>query len=205
MTENETAGHQVVVAAYDPGWPARAAALIATLTSRLGPLAARIEHIGSTSIPGMAAKDLIDLQVSTPDLAAVEAAFDPPLAELGFTLMPYRRDHVPAGRPDSPDLWVKRLWSRSGHPDGSVNLHVRGIGSPNERLALLFRDWFRAHPEAIPAYGGFKQSLAGLVEAASRSGLDDDAIGAYSDTKDWVVDVVIAAAEPWADATGWRP
>lgn len=199
---------RLVVADHDPGWPARAAALITTLSDRLGPLAARIEHIGSTSIPAMAAKDLIDLQVSTPDLAAVEAAFDPPLRELGFVLTPYRRDHVPAGRPDSPDLWVKRLWSRpSGHPDGPVNLHVRAVGSANERLALLFRDWFRAHPDAIPAYAGFKRSLAELVGIAGRAGLDDglDELDAYSDTKDWVVDVVIAAAEPWAAATGWHP
>src|SRR5712691_1885849 len=198
------ASRRLVVAEYDPGWPARAAALIAALSSRLGPLAARIEHIGSTSIPGMAAKDLIDLQVSTPDLAAVEAEFDPPLRKLGFALTPYRRDHVPAGRPDSPDLWVKRLWSRSGHPDGPVNLHVRAAGSANERLALLFRDWFRAHPDAVPAYAGFKQSLAVLVEVAEQAGGLDDALGAYTDTKDWVVDVVIAAAEPWAAAAGWR-
>ncbi|HXS66123.1 MAG TPA: GrpB family protein [Streptosporangiaceae bacterium] len=199
------AGDRLVVADHDPGWAARAAALIDALGSRLGPLATRIEHIGSTSIPGMAAKDLIDLQVSTPDLEAVEAAFDPPLRELGFALTPYRRDHVPAGRPDSQDLWVKRLWSRSsGHPDGPVNLHVRAVGSANERLALLFRDWFLAHPDAIPAYAGFKQSLAGLVNTAVRAGLDDDAVGAYTDTKDWVVDVVIAAAEPWAAAAGWH-
>lgn len=212
MTQSEADGpaRQIVVAAYDPSWPDRAAGLIDLLTARLGPLAARIEHIGSTSIPGMAAKDLIDLQVSTPDLDAVEPVFDKPLGELGFELSPYRRDHVPAGRPDSPDLWAKRLWSRPDwHPDGQVNLHVRSVGSPNERLALLFRDWFRAHQDAIPAYAGFKRSLAGLVGAASQSGgldgLDDDPFGAYSDTKDWVVDVVIAAAEPWAAAVNWQP
>jgi len=189
-------GRRPVVVAYQADWPERAATLIALLSGRLGPLAARIEHIGSTSIRGMAAKDLIDLQASTSDLDAAPAAFDEPLRELGFTMMPYGHDHVPAGRPDDPDLWRKRLWCRrSDHPDGPVNLHVRRIGSPNERLALLFRDWFRAHPDAIPAYAGFKQALAAMSE-----GIDD-----YTETKDWVVDVVIAAAEPWAAATGWRP
>ena len=184
-----------VVVPYQPDWPDRAATLIALLSDRLGPLAARIEHIGSTSIPGMAAKDVIDLQVSTPDLDAVPASFDDPLRELGFTGMPYGHDHVPAGRPDDQELWRKRFWSRRDHPDGAVNMHVRSIGSANERLALLFRDWFRAHPDAIPAYAGFKQALAAMSE-----NIDD-----YTETKDWVVDVVIAAAEPWAATTGWIP
>jgi GrpB-like predicted nucleotidyltransferase (UPF0157 family) len=191
----QDARRRPVVVAYQAQWPERAAELIALLSDRLGPLAARIEHIGSTSIPGMAAKDLIDLQASTPDLDAVPAAFDEPLRELGFTMMPYGHDHVPAGRPDDQELWRKRLWSRREHPDGPVHLHVRRIGSANERLALLFRDWFRAHPDAVPAYAGFKQALAAMSE-----GIDD-----YTETKDWVVDVVIAAAEPWAAATGWSP
>lgn len=194
--ELENAVRRPVVVAYRADWPDRAAGLIALLSDRLGPLAARIEHIGSTSIPGMAAKDLIDLQASTPDLDAVPAMFDEPLRELGFTMKPYTHDHVPAGKPDDTQKWRKRLWSRGAdHPGGPVNLHVRKIGSPNERLALLFRDWFRTHPDAIGAYGGFKQALAAMAR-----GIDD-----YTETKDWVVDVVIAAAEPWAAATGWTP
>src|SRR6266536_3982756 len=59
--------------------------------------------------------------------------------------------------------WAKLFWSRRAHPGGDVNLHVRVAGSANERLALLFRDLFRAHPEAIPAYGSFKRSLAAVT------------------------------------------
>jgi GrpB-like predicted nucleotidyltransferase (UPF0157 family) len=76
-----------------------------------------------------------------------------------------------------------------------VNLHVRRTGSSNERLALLFRDWFRAHPDAVPAYGAFKTALAGLG-----AGIDS-----YSDVKDPVVDLVIVTAENWAASVGWRP
>jgi GrpB-like predicted nucleotidyltransferase (UPF0157 family) len=186
--------HPVVVD-YRPAWPGLAAALVTTLAGALGPLAARVEHIGSTSIPGLAAKDLIDLQVSTTDLKAAERAFDEPLKTLGFTKSPYTLDHVPAGRDDDQALWVKRLWSRRNHLDGDVNLHVRLVGSANERLALLFRDWFRAHPEAVPGYAGFKRALASMSQD-----IDD-----YTETKDWVVDLVIAVAEPWATATGWHP
>jgi len=55
------------------------------------------------------------------------------------------------------------MWLRRGHAGGDVDLHVRRVGSPNERLALLFRDWFRAHPEAVPAYAAFKRALADVV------------------------------------------
>lgn len=159
----------------------------------LGPLALRVEHIGSTSIPGMAAKPVFDLQVSVPDLAAAQFAFDRPLADAGFKRSVYDRDHVPAGLSDDPARWAKRLWARRGHHLPDVNLHVRLLGSPNERLALLFRDWFRAHPEAVAAYARFKRVLAAEVGG----------INAYSDVKDPVVDLVVAVAESWAAAEGW--
>ena len=185
----------VVIVDYDPAWPERASALIHTLARALGDTARRIDHIGSTSIPGMAAKDVLDIQVGVDDLDDAVAAFDEPLRALGFTLRPFDRDHVPAGCADDQSLWVKRFWSRRGSADGDVNLHVRRVGSPNERLALLFRDWFRAHPSAIPAYAAFKRSLAGAVPDG----------GVYSDVKDPVVDLVVVIAETWARHTSWSP
>jgi len=179
----------------DPSWPARGAALATELQAALGPLALRVEHIGSTAIDGMAAKPVFDLQVSVADLDAAAAAFAPPLAARGFARLPYEQDHVPAGRTDDPARWVKRYWRRKAPPGDAVNLHVRLVGSPNERLALIFRDWFRAHPAAVPAYARFKFLLADAV-----ADLD-----AYTDIKDPVVDVVVEAAEEWAAATGWRP
>lgn len=184
----------VVIVPYKPGWPERAAALAAELGARLGPLAERVEHIGSTSIPGMAAKDILDMQVSVADLDAAAAAFAAPLAALGFENRPYNYDHIPAGRTDDPERWAKRYWRRRD-PRGDVNLHVRRTGSPNERLALLFRDWFRAHPDAVPGYAKFKTELARNVGDVDR----------YTDIKDPVVDVVICVAGEWAAATGWRP
>lgn len=184
-----------VVAPYDPRWPGRAAAELATTRADLGPLVLHADHIGSTSIPQMPAKDVLDLQLSVRDLAQVADAFDAPLARRGYLRLPYVYDHVPAGDGSDPELWRKHLWSRRGHPDGDVNLHVRALRSPNERLALLFRDWLRAHPDAVAAYGQFKLALAAEVPD----------LGAYTDIKDPVVDVVIAAAAEWASATGWQP
>ena len=188
-------GREIVIADYDSEWPARADALIGALAVALGPTAQRIEHIGSTSIPGMAAKDVFDIQVSVLDLDAGVAAFDAPLRALAFERRPYDHDHVPAGCGDHPDVWVKRFWSRPDHPDGAVNLHVRRVGSPNERLALLFRDWFRAHPSAVTPYAAFKRTLASAVSD----------IGEYADVKDPVVDVIITIAETWAAHRSWTP
>jgi GrpB-like predicted nucleotidyltransferase (UPF0157 family) len=184
-----------VVSPCDPAWPADAAKLTAQLREVLGTIAERIEHIGSTAIPGMAAKDVLDLQVSVADLDAAARAFDDPLRALGFARSPYERDHVPAGSDDDPARWAKRLWVRRDARQRDVNLHVRAVGSPNERLALLFRDWFRAHPEAVPAYAAFKVALAAVTAD----------IEAYADVKDPVVDLVVAVGEDWAARTGWRP
>jgi GrpB-like predicted nucleotidyltransferase (UPF0157 family) len=183
----------VLLSEYDTRWPERAAALAALVIHAGGGTVARVDHIGSTSIPGMAAKNVIDLQARVDDLDRAAAVLDAPLARAGFVREPWDHDHVPAGWDDDPERWVKRLWSRRRHPDGDVNLHARVAGSPNERLALLFRDWFRAHPDAVPAYAQFKRTLA--------AELDD--IGVYSDIKDPVVDLVIAVAQPWATETGW--
>jgi GrpB-like predicted nucleotidyltransferase (UPF0157 family) len=185
----------VAIVDYDPDWPVRAAALIAQLSKELGATARRIEHIGSTAIPGMAAKDVLDIQVSVDDLDLAASAFDGPLRALGFERKPYEHDHVPAGSDDDPEVWCKRYWSRRVSADDDVNLHVRIVGSPNERLALLFRDWLRAHPGSIPAYAAFKRALAAAVPDG----------GEYSEVKDPVVDLVVTIAETWARHTSWTP
>ncbi|HKD90080.1 MAG TPA: GrpB family protein, partial [Streptosporangiaceae bacterium] len=143
---DKPAGPPVRVVAYDEAWPGLAAAELAALTTALGDLVLDASHIGSTSIPQMAAKNILDLQLSVWDLHEAAAAFDIPLAKLGYTRLPYENDHVPAGVDTDPGLWAKRFWRRRNHPGGDVNLHVRVVGSPNERLALLFRDYLRAHP-----------------------------------------------------------
>jgi len=158
-------------------------------------MALRVEHIGSTAIVGMAAKPVYDLQVSVRDLANAAEAFDGPLAALGLVRRPWEQDHVPAGRDDDPALWAKRLWGRAEPGAERINLHCRVAGSPNERLALLFRDWLRAHPLAVSAYSQFKLALASIV----------DDLEVYTDIKDPVVDLVVVAAEDWAEATGWTP
>ena len=76
-----------------------------------------------------------------------------------------------------------------------MNVHVRAAGRPNQRYALLCRDFLRANPTAAEAYALFKQRLAA-------QGME---IGAYVDIKDPVFDLIMHAAESWAARTGWRP
>ncbi len=185
----------MIIERHHDDWLPAGRTLTRTIEDVLGDAASRVEHIGSTSIPAMDAKPIFDLQVSVADLDKAEREFAPVLAAQGFTLSPYRFDHVPAGRDDPRELWTKRLWIRRGGPGPDVNLHVRLLGSPNERLALLFRDWFRARPQAVAAYARFKRLLAGVTPD----------VGTYADVKDPVVDLVIVAAEEWAERTDWRP
>jgi GrpB-like predicted nucleotidyltransferase (UPF0157 family) len=187
------AGPEIV--AYRAEWPALAEAALATLRGPCFQLAARFEHIGSTAIPGMAAKDVLDLQISVFDLDGIAQAVGTALQSLGFDQSSYESDHIPAGIIDSEENWSKRLWLRRTTDVMPVNLHVRRSGSPNERLALLFRDWFRSHPHAVPAYASFKSALAEICPD----------INTYSDFKDPIVDVVITAAEEWALSSGWHP
>ncbi len=183
----------VAISAPNPNWAQQAAALIATLYETLGPRAMRIDHVGSTAVPSMAAKDVLDIQVSVTDLVEAQEHFDQPLHDLGFARFPNgTRDHVPAGRSDDPALWAKRFWQHRGTGE-DVNLHVRLVGSPNERLALLFRDWMCAHPPAVIAYSAIKRSLAAAVPD----------LDTYVEVKDPIVDLVIATAEEWAVDTGW--
>ncbi|MBO3749297.1 GrpB family protein [Streptosporangiaceae bacterium NEAU-GS5] len=183
----------VDIATYDPKWEISGEALVADLHGALTPYALRVEHIGGTSIPGMDAKPIFDLQVSVADLDAAEQALYGVLAELGFEPTTYFNDHVPAGCDDDPESWRKFLWFRriSGQP--YVNLHIRQAGSAGERFALLFRDWFRAHPAAVPAYMRFKRALAELVRDQAE----------YTEMKNPVVDLVVAMADDWAARHGW--
>jgi GrpB-like predicted nucleotidyltransferase (UPF0157 family) len=187
---------RILVVPYDEQWPARAAAELSGLAGALAPLVLHADHIGSTAVPGMAAKPVLDLQLSVRDLDEAAASFGAPLATLGYDRLPYERDHVPAGEDSDPGLWAKRYWGRRHHPAGDVNLHVRVAGSPNERLALLFRDWLRAHPLAVAAYARFKAALADAVNGDLR---------VYTNVKDPVVDLVVAAADRWASESGWQP
>jgi GrpB-like predicted nucleotidyltransferase (UPF0157 family) len=182
-----------VIQPYSDRWPEEYAAAERLLRDALGELAGRIDHIGSTSVPGLAAKDVIDIQVAVTDLDDQRLA--PAFERLGASTTDITTDHVPPGGSSGPSAWEKRYF-RPPPSWRPTHLHVRATGSPNFRYALLFRDYLRHSATAAAAYSQVKVALARLHP--------DDA-DAYYDVKDPVCDLVMQAAERWAADEAWSP
>jgi dephospho-CoA kinase len=155
-----------------------------------------LEHVGSTSVPGLAAKDVLDLQLAVPDLGVADA-LDPVLAAAGFPRVAHITSDSPMPATPEPGEWAKRFHANAD-PGRAVNLHVRATGSAGWRYALMFRDWLRAEPDAAADYLALKRRLA-----AAHAG--DATTGAYAEAKeDWFS----GASEPlerWAGRTAWQP
>lgn len=155
---------------------------------RCAPDGARVHHIGSTAVPELAAKDVIDIQLTVEKLDYVD---DGALATVGFKRIPGLADHCPEGLQLHEDDLKKRFYRSCGR---AANLHVRETGRFNQLYALLCRDYLRAHPVAAGAYGVIKERLARRAPA-------DHAV--YNEIKDPVFDIIMAGANEWAARTGW--
>ena len=178
---------------YDPGWPRAFRDAAGPLRAALGDRATRIDHIGSTSVPGLAAKDVIDIQVSVSSDRELDTAADVLEGAGWIVLRAIDGDHpVPGWAPDDNAAGKVFLRERPGFR--RTNIHVRAIGRPNQRYPLLVRDYLRTHPESAQAYGTLKRDLAALVPGDP---------GRYADVKDAVCDLIYFAAEDWARATAW--
>lgn len=181
----------IVIHPYQPTWPAEFQALRARLAQALGGRARHIAHIGSTAVPGLGAKDIIDIQVGVDRL---EPALTASLCEAGCEFVArHALDHVPEGAEALQEAWSK-LYFRTLPPLRPAHIHVRVVGSANHRYALLFRDYLRHHPGQRQTIERVKRELARL------HGDDSDA---YYAIKDPVYDLVWRAAEDWARATDW--
>jgi GrpB-like predicted nucleotidyltransferase (UPF0157 family) len=141
--------HPVRIADYDPAWPARFEAEAARVRDALGPVARRIEHVGSTAVPGMAAKPTIDIQVSVASFEPFEA-YGEPLRRLGY-------EHRPN---DEPRHRFFALWGPGG--ERVVNLHVCEAGGDWERRHLAFREALRGDPDLRARYEAEKRRVAAL-------------------------------------------
>jgi GrpB-like predicted nucleotidyltransferase (UPF0157 family) len=159
---------------YDPAWPTRFTAWEARLSAELGDSARRIEHVGSTSVPGLPAKPIIDIQVSVADVAIDHeyvAAFERAGVQLRYRDDEHRFFRPPAGKP----------WD--------VHVHVCETGSGWERRHLLFRDYLRASRDARAAYADVKEAAAGRWRG--------DRMG-YNGAKTRVILDILRRAEDWA-------
>lgn len=193
MGKGYTMSRSIRIVPYDPRWPDEFRSIGQDLRTSLGDLALRIDHIGSTSVPGLAAKDIIDIQVTVNALDA--AALSPGLATLGYTVVEgISRDHVPPEGPPAADEW-RKLYFRPPPGQRSTHLHVRQRGRANQRYPLLFRDCLRANPGTAAAYRQIKEALAFQ---------HPDDIDAYLAVKDPVCDIIMDVARAWAKETGYQ-
>ena len=185
---------QLTLVAPDPSWPAQAARLAGRVALAVGERCRGVEHIGSTAVPGLLAKDVIDLQLGVDTLADADAAADA-LEAAGFVRVPaITGDHVRTDLDSPAAHWSKRFHA-GADPGRVVHLHVREVGGPGWRTALLMRDWWRAEEAARSAYASEKRRLASL-------GLD---ASAYAAAKEPWFAAAVPRARAWAERTGWTP
>jgi GrpB-like predicted nucleotidyltransferase (UPF0157 family) len=177
-----TTSPSIQVVAYDGEWPALFRQRSSALREALGDVALRVDHIGSTAVPRLAAKPIIDVQISVAAFEPLDA-FRVPLERLGYVF-----------RADSREL-TKRYF-RESPGDRRTHVHVRRAGSFSEQLALLFRDFMRTHPDWARRYAELKLGLAQRYA-------DDRA--RYTDAKQPFTWDALAAADEWAQRTGWVP
>jgi GrpB-like predicted nucleotidyltransferase (UPF0157 family) len=142
-------GGVIVVSAYDPAWPRLFKQESAKLRTALGRLVLRVEHIGSTAVPGLPAKPVIDLLVGVSSLAEARARCIKPLQAMGYNYIPEYEAFLPG------ELFFRRLGPAAAH-----HLHVMEPSNPRWERLLVFRDYLRAHPRAARAYADLKRALA---------------------------------------------
>lgn len=156
---------EAAVVPPDPTWSAQGARLVAKLQDTLGDRAVSVDHIGSTSVPALIAKDVIDLQVGVRQLPdADDPRFVGDLRERGFLRVhEVLQDHPHPGSAD-PAGWQKRFHA-SLDPGRVANVHIREIGSAGWIFALQFRDWLRSVPSAKQDYAAEKRRLLSRTSA----------------------------------------
>lgn len=181
---------QAVLFDHDYTWAAQARRLIGRLQTVVGRSVLRIDHIGSTSVPGLAAKDLVDIQVVVPDLGAAAAVAERGRAA-GFVHVPGDWFGTDRHGRDHPEHVLV-----DADPGRPVNINIRPVTAPIWLETLLFRDWLRTHPDGRAEYEAVKRQLA-----ARPGGNVDD----YSIDKMPFVSEALGRAERWAADVGWQP
>jgi GrpB-like predicted nucleotidyltransferase (UPF0157 family) len=166
----EVHGKPIELVEYDSAWPVLFAREEQRIRGALGDRARLVEHTGSTSVPGLAAKPIIDITMAVPD-SSNEGEYVPPLEAAGYVLR--IREH---------DWWEHRVLKG---PDTNVNLHVFSEGCPEIERMLRFRDHLRANDEDRELYQRTKRELA----ANEWTYVQD-----YADAKTVVVEEILARA-----------
>jgi GrpB-like predicted nucleotidyltransferase (UPF0157 family) len=167
---------------YEPDWPSAFDAEAARLRRALGRLAVRVDHTGSTAVPGLAAKAVIDIQVSVAALQPL-GAYGTPLLALGYVHVPHEDDAV------CPFFHRPSVWPHTHH------VHVVQAGGSEECRTLAFRDYLREHPDVSREYQTLKRDLAAHSIASDPESREEYARG-KSDFIERVVASALAAGYP---------
>ncbi|HXZ82031.1 MAG TPA: GrpB family protein [Terriglobales bacterium] len=170
------------ICAYDPHWVQEFAAERDRIAQVLGELARRIDHNGSTAVPGLEAKPIIDIQVSVEQLQPI-AAYGEPFATLGYVHVPHADDAF------CPFFHRPKDWPHTHH------VHVVQSGGEEERRTLAFRDYLREHSDTARQYAALKKALATLADAADSSSREKYA-NAKSEFIERVIQIALAAGYP---------
>lgn len=178
-----------VVVAPDPNWPPQARRMISRIAVVTGARAHRIDHIGSTAVPGLDAEEVLDLQVVVSDLDMAARIAD----ELIAAGLVSRHGRWCDSTRDGT-VWDKAM-AANADPARAVNCHIRPAESPAWREALLLRGWLRAHPSDAGDYGRLKHRLAARPW---------DSIDAYAEAKTSFIRSALDRAQQWAQRTGWQ-
>ena len=168
----------IVIEPYRPTWPATFQEHRVRIEDALDSVALRVDHIGSTAVPGLAAKPIIDIHVSVPDVEH-EPSYLEPLVAAGYRLRVREPGH--------------RMFRTA---DLDVHIHVCDAGSDWERRHLLLRDWLRESADDREAYAALKTGL-------QKQGWET--MNHYADAKTDLSSEMTARAETWAASTGWSP
>ena len=182
----------VEVVAYQPVWRAQFEEEAAVLRALLGPQIVSVHHIGSTSVPGLAAKPIIDVLVQVRDIEAVDG-LDAQMRAAGY---------LPRGENGIPG---RRYFRRETAGRHTHHVHVYQVGHPRVRDHLAFRDYLAAHPAQAAAYGALKQELAARYPRdidAYQAGKGAFILMLVERALAWSERAADGAAEPAADRQG---
>lgn len=184
----------IEIVSYKPSWADEFVVLAKSIREKLPEPEWRIDHIGSTAIIGLAAKDRIDIQISLNSAENFDEVARR-LSTLGYQeATEIRSDHIPPFGPFEVENWEKRYF-RPHEGQRPTNLHVRVLGRANQRYALLFRDYVRRHPQVAAIYAQLKRRIAAHHTDT----------GIYCDIKDPSCDLILHSANGWARETKWQP
>jgi GrpB-like predicted nucleotidyltransferase (UPF0157 family) len=184
----------IAIVPYQDRWPIEFRQIGGRARDVVGAAALRVDHIGSTAVPGLGAKDVIDVQITVADLDEVDRVVEP-LRAAGFRQgESFVYDEFRGKAANGVEL--RKLYMREPEGERRVHLHIRELGRFNWRYALLFRDYLRAAPAVRGEYELLKRRAAHLFP---------ESIDGYLSLKDPVFHIIYEAATLWAEKVAWAP